>query len=333
MLQTVDIGPRSLDDYVPAVGEPIIEDIRALAGTMRGVRVLQINATPYGGGVSELLRSIVPLQRNLGLVADWKIIRGDEPFFGVTKALHNGLQGAHAPLTADQRQRFLETSRRNASQLEEAYDIVVVHDPQPAALLSLHGKGDTRWIWRCHIDTGAPDADTWAFLRPFLEGYDAAIFTMPDFVPPDLPIARRSIVPPAIDPLSPKNLDIDDALIDRVLGWIGVDASAPLVTQVSRFDPWKDPLGVIEAYRLARRAVPDLQLALFRALLDEAPLPAREWETEAAHGARDIVCGLPLPHDASRLLAEHAGEWFAFCSEACRRRFRQEPDLYVPVRH
>lgn len=271
MLQTVDIAPRRLDDYRETIGSEALEELRTLAAPLRGARVLQINATPYGGGVSELLRSLVPLERDLGLVADWKIISGDDAFFDVTKRLHNGLQGAPVNLSGIDRERYLAASQANARQLEEEYDVVIIHDPQPAALLQLCGKGAARWIWRCHIDTGSPDPNAWGFLRPYLDGYDAAVFTMAEFVPPDLPIERRAIVPPAIDPLSPKNMELGAALIDRVLGWIGVDSTLPLVTQVSRFDPWKDPLGVIAAYRAAREDVPDLQLALVGSMALDDP--------------------------------------------------------------
>jgi trehalose synthase len=271
MLQTVDVAPRRLDDYRDVIGSDAFDELRVLAAPQRGARVLQINATAYGGGVSELLRSLVPLERDLGLVADWKIISGDDAFFEVTKRLHNGLQGAAMDLSERDRDRYLAGNRANAEQLEEEYDVIIVHDPQPAALLGLHGKGAARWIWRCHIDTGSPDPKAWQFLRSYLDGYDAAVFTMADFVPPDLPIERRAIIPPAIDPLSPKNMELDDRLVDRVLGWIGVDPELPLVTQVSRFDPWKDPLGVIAAYRLAREAVPDLQLALVGSMALDDP--------------------------------------------------------------
>lgn len=271
MLQTVDLATRALDDYRSVIGSDALDELRALAVPLRGARVLQINATPYGGGVSELLRSLVPLERDLGLVADWKIISGDDQFFDVTKRLHNGLQGARVDISPADRDRYVAANRTHAQQLEEEYDVVIVHDPQPAALLGLHGKGAARWIWRCHVDTGSPHPETWQFLRPYLDGYDAAVFTMANFVPPDLPIELRAIIPPAIDPLSPKNMDLDDRLVDRVLGWIGMDPELPLVTQVSRFDPWKDPLGVIAAYRLARRAVPDLQLALVGSMALDDP--------------------------------------------------------------
>jgi len=271
VLQTVDTGRRTLAEYESIAGEQAVEELRALARPLRGARVLQINATPYGGGVSELLRSLVPLERDLGLVTDWTVISGDEAFFTVTKALHNGLQGAPISLPPDRREQYLAVSRANARQLDGEYDVIVVHDPQPAALLELGGKGRARWIWRCHIDTRAPHVETWNFLRPFVAGYDAAVFTLPEFVPPDLPIARRAIVPPAIDPLSPKNMPVDETLTERVLSWIGVSGDRPLVAQISRFDPWKDPMGAIAAYRQARQSIPRLQLALVGSLALDDP--------------------------------------------------------------
>ena len=251
MLQTVDVGERSLASYEGVSPEAILEELRATAAELRGVRVVHINATPYGGGVSELLRSTVPLYNDLGLIADWKIITGDTAFFEVTKKIHNGLQGADTPLTLEEEKLYESTARANAAALTEEYDVVFVHDPQPAAVLPFHGKGDARWIWRCHIDTGQPNPSVWSFCRRYLADYDAAIFTMDEFVPRDFPAVRVDILPPAIDPLSPKNMTIADSTTRQVLDWIGISLTRPLITQVSRFDPWKDPLGVIRAYELA----------------------------------------------------------------------------------
>jgi trehalose synthase len=181
----------------------------------------------------------------------------------VTKAIHNGLQGAERGLTESERARYVRTSEHNAGLLEDGFDVVVVHDPQPAGMLSFRGRGKARWIWRCHIDTSSPNPEVWAFVRDFLSGYDAGVFTMREFLPPDFPVERVELVAPAIDPLSPKNLDLDERTARQVLDWIGVPLGRhPLVTQVSRFDPWKDPLGVIAAYRLAREEVPGLALVL-----------------------------------------------------------------------
>ena len=271
MLELVDIGPRSLQAYRGVVPDAILDDLVRCAAPLRGARVLHLNATPYGGGVSELLRSSVPLLNDLGLVAHWKIIRGDDRFFQVTKKIHNALQGAAADLTESEREAYLGTSQRNAELLTEEYDFVFLHDPQPAGILALRGKGSGRWIWRCHIDTAQPNPSVWAFLHDSLEPFDAAVFTMAEFVPPDFPIARVEIIPPAIDPLSPKNMPLADATARGVLEWIGVELDRPLVSQVSRFDPWKDPLGVIAAYRLAREEVPGLQLALVGSMALDDP--------------------------------------------------------------
>ncbi len=272
MLELVDLAARPADVYRAVAPEETMEALASIARDLRGARILHVNATPYGGGVSELLRSTVPLLNGLGLVAHWKIIRGDERFFEVTKRIHNGLQGAGAALSESDREAYLATSKRNAALLEEDYDFVFLHDPQPAAIRGLRrASGAPRWIWRCHIDTAAPNPEVWAFLRGHLEGYDAAVFTMAEFVPPDLPVPHVEIMPPAIDPLSPKNIPLDDRTARGVLEWMGVRLDVPLVTQVSRFDPWKDPHGVIAAYRLARKEVPDLELALVGSMALDDP--------------------------------------------------------------
>jgi trehalose synthase len=284
-LQTVEVGERSLASYLNVAPIHILEALDREAEKLRGARILQLNATPYGGGVSELLRSGVPLLADLGLDVEWQVITGDEPFFRVTKAIHNGLQGDPRTLTQAERDAYVATSARNAELVADGYDFVVVHDPQPAALLPLLGKGSAKWVWRCHIETSAPNPDTWAFLRGFLCDYDAAVFTLRDFVPPDLPVARVAVIPPAIDPLSPKNLPLTRFTARQVLDWIGVRLDTPLVTQVSRFDPWKDPLGAIEAYRLAREEVPGLQLALVGSMALDDPEGwdlYRELQQEAA---------------------------------------------------
>jgi trehalose synthase len=262
MLETVDVGTQNLNLYERSAGAEAVAQLRELAAPLEGARVLHVNATPYGGGVAEILRSEIPLLRDLGILADWKLITGDQTFFSVTKTIHNGLQGAPRDLTLAEQETYLTNSTRNAQLLEEEYDLVVVHDPQPLLLLRLHGKGAARWVWRCHIDTSEPNLQVWNFLQPYLEDYDAAVFTLGSFVPPDVPVGRVEIIPPAIDPESPKNFELDTRVASRLLRWIGVEAERPLVTQVSRFDPWKDPLGVIAAYRLIKPEVPGLQLAL-----------------------------------------------------------------------
>ena len=260
-----------MDAYRDVVPDFILEALREHANRLRGARILHVNATAYGGGVSELLRSSVPLLRDLGLSVDWKVIAGSQDFFRATKALHNALQGSPQSLSEREQSAYLQCTSENAATLDGGYDFIVIHDPQPAGLLSANGKGGACWVWRCHIDTSEPNAEAWAFLRPFLADFDAAVFTMPEFVPPDLPIASVRAIAPAIDPLSPKNLEIPRHTASQILDWIGIDLPGRLVTQVSRFDPWKDPFGVIAAYRLVREEIGELQLALVGSMALDDP--------------------------------------------------------------
>jgi trehalose synthase len=279
MLQRVAVGHWPLGAYRKVVPESILEALCEQAKELEGARLLHINATPYGGGVSELLRSSVPLLHDLGLQVEWKVIAGRADFFKATKALHNGLQGSRQELTGAEREAWLDSARENARSIDGGYDFIVIHDPQPAGLAAaMHHEGAARWVWRCHIDTSEPNPQTWAFLRPYLAKFDAAVFTMEEFVPPDLPVARVRTIAPAIDPLSPKNFELSHDTARQILEWIGVEPEGPLVTQVSRFDAWKDPLGVIAAYHLAREEVPGLQLALVGSMALDDP---EGWEVYA----------------------------------------------------
>jgi len=275
-MQTVDVGTLSVSAYRAVAPDWIVEPLLEVAERLRGARVLHLSATPYGGGVSELLRSAVPLYNDLGVRASWKIISGDPAFFAVTKKLHNALQGGTEPVTDADIRRYEETSRRNAEQLSADpdfadCDFVFVHDPQPAAVLSFADPKKARSVWRCHVDTSEPAPGVWDHLGKYVERYDATVFTLPDFVPPTLARDRADIICPAIDPLSPKNMSLDDRTAHAVLNWIGIEPDRPLVTQVSRFDPWKDPLGVIDAFRLVRSEVPGLQLALVGSMALDDP--------------------------------------------------------------
>jgi trehalose synthase len=271
LLDYVDVGPRPLKQYEPIIGEEAVEEIRELAAPLKGARIAQINATTYGGGVSELLRSVVPLYRGLGIQCDWRIIAAGPEFFNVTKAFHNALQGAPYELRRAARETYLMCSTRNAQLLNEEYDFIIVHDPQPAAIRYFKGRGGARWIWRCHIDTSEPNEAVLEFLLPFLAEYDALVFTMERFVPPRLNHQRLATIIPAIDPLSPKNMALPESLGQEIRAWRGIDPDRPLLTQVSRFDPWKDPLGVIDVYRLVRREMPGLQLALLSTIAHDDP--------------------------------------------------------------
>jgi trehalose synthase len=268
--------PKSLDSYRDIIGEQRIEEIRRLAARLAGKRVLHINATAFGGGVAEILATLVPLMHDIGLRADWQVMRGAEEFYAVTKAMHNSLQGMRLEWTEQMQSIWLRYNQINADLFDEEYDFVVVHDPQPAAMLGmLHQRLGARppgkWVWRCHIDLTEAQAEVWDLIHPYIEQYDAAIFTMDEYVKADLVGPRILSIPPAIDPLSPKNVDLSDITAHEILDRYGVDAARPMILQVSRFDPWKDPLGVIDVYRALKPDFPDLQLVLIASMAHDDP--------------------------------------------------------------
>jgi len=247
-----------LDAYAPFVGRATIDDLRLLGEKLRGRRVQNINSTAVGGGVAEILNRLIPLLREVGIDAHWDVIRGGDEFFAVTKAIHNALHGQPVVLTEHDIAVFRQTTEENLRTLTLSDDVVFVHDPQPAALIE-HRRPGQHWIWRCHIDLSSPAPLAWEFLRPWVERYDAAVFSAPQFSRA-LPI-DQVLIAPSIDPLADKNRELDAHTIESVVTSLGIDPARPLVTQVSRFDRLKDPLGVIEAFKLAKK-YNDCQLLL-----------------------------------------------------------------------
>jgi trehalose synthase len=296
VLERVPLLERELDDYAPVVGDTTVEQLHELARPLRGIRVLHVSATAYGGGVAELLATHVPLLRSVGIEADWQVLRGSDEFFAITKQVHNALQGADVELTQEMRRTYLERILDNALLLEGGYDVVVVHDPQPAALLSFvrdhvpNWCADARWVWRCHIDLTDANPQVWEFFRPYIELHDASVWTMPEFVPASLKMDKIVHAPPCIDPLSVKNLDLATPFCIEIAKQYSIDPRRPIMCQVSRYDPWKDPIGVIEAFRIVRQQVTDAQLILAGSMATDDPEGFRVWdETEAARkGDRDI---------------------------------------------
>ncbi len=272
MLQQVELEEKHLNAYRPVVGDETIAEIKEVAKPLQGARVVHVNATAYGGGVAEMLQTLVPLMVDVGLDADWQVIEGADEFFNVTKAAHNGLQGMEIELTTEMKDIWQRYNKMNADAFEGTYDFVVVHDPQPASLLHYHGKADgEHWAWRCHIDTSHPNPDYWDFFAPYINQYEAAIFTMEQYVGPGVDFEHLAIITPTIDPLSPKNAPIDLSEARRIVGDFGLDLERPIITQVSRFDPWKDPLGVIDAYRIVKEQMPEVQLALVGSMASDDP--------------------------------------------------------------
>ena len=271
MLRQVNVGHKSLADYHSIVSRELMAEIRELAATVQGVRVCHVNATSFGGGVAEILYSLVPLMNDAGLRADWKVMFGREEFFDVTKAMHNALQGDPRGITEDDRRIFERYNVLNAGGLDGDYDVMIIHDPQPAGIRQYSPRNESaKWVWRCHIDLSAPNPEVLEFLRPMINAHDMAVFHMAGYVP-EGPMPETVVMPPAIDPLAPKNMALSAEDAAYIVNQFGLDAERPLILQVSRFDPWKDPLGVIDAYRAVKRRRPEVQLALVGSMATDDP--------------------------------------------------------------
>ena len=285
-----------IEDYIPIVGQATIEELGLLADRLRGKAIQNINSTAVGGGVAEILSRMIPLLNQLGVSAAWDVIKGDEKFFAITKKFHNGLHGVPVEIDAGEYAHFLEVNRYNAEQIRFG-DIVFVHDPQPIALVEKRSAIGKNWLWRCHIDFSRPNPKIWEFLRQFIPRYDAAVFSAPAFSQ-KLPIPQV-LIAPSIDPLSDKNKELDEPTIDAVFARFGIDRSRPVVTQISRFDYLKDPVGVIKAYKLAKERV-DMQLVVAGggATDDpEGPIIMEEVRREAEKDEDIFVLFLPPASD------------------------------------
>ncbi len=287
-----------LEDYTPIVGEEVIDQLYRLAEKLGPQRVVNVNSTRLGGGVAEILARTVPLLTQLGLDVRWEVIQGDPFFFEITKAMHNGLQGYKVPFNAKMIAHYQEVNQENARKFDWEADFVVVHDPQPAALIDHLRSRARQWIWRCHIDASRPHLPIWRFLRDIVSQYDASVFSMSKFSQ-NLPHPQY-LITPSIDPLSDKNRELTPEEVTEVMNRLGLDQEKPIVLQVSRFDSFKDPLGVLQAFRLVRRHT-SCQLILAGGEATDDPEGARILAEvqEAAHGEPDIHI-LLLPPDSHR---------------------------------
>jgi len=285
-------SPR-LDDYRDIIGQSQVDALRFLARDLKGKSIKMVNSTAVGGGVAEMLNRLVPLLSELEVPTHWDVITGGNDFFEVTKAFHNALHGSNYELTKTAQEIFLVYSEQNRERLQFEEELVVIHDPQPVGLIRARDKSSASWAWRCHIDLSNPDARVWEFLRPFVEQYDAAIFSSASFAR-QLPIPQYLFYP-CIDPLSEKNKDLPDFVVQKVCDDFGIDRSRPIVTQVSRFDRLKDPVGVVHAYKLAKKYV-DCQLVLAGGGASDDPEGAAVLQEvkEAAGSDPDIII-LDLP--------------------------------------
>ncbi len=294
----------SLDAYEPIVGRDIIDQLFQIATPLKGMKIVHVNSTRVGGGVAEILHKMIPLMNALGLEAQWEVITGTSEFYQCTKSFHNALQGNHVVIPDTHLREYEKINAKFAEEqrgtLEDA-DIVIIHDPQPAAVVKHFTNRKGKWIWRCHIDASRPYRPVWKYLRDKVANYDASVFSLADFAQP-LPHPTY-LIPPSIDPLTEKNIDLDPDEIASVYDEFGIDPARPMILQVSRYDRFKDPLGVIEAYRLAKKFTPTLQLVLAGGGASDDPEGAVVLEEVELAGRDDPdIKVLDLPPDAHRTI-------------------------------
>jgi len=249
--------------YAKVAGQDAVSKLQQLAAPMKGKKFVHVNSTRVGGGVAEILIKMVPLMNELGIDTSWEVITGEDKFYQCTKSMHNALQGDPVDITDDLLKAYEETNLRNAEELRpvlEEADYVIIHDPQPAPLLSLCPNRKGKWVWRCHIDASKPHPPVWNYLSQYVKDYDASYFSLADYAQ-QLPHTQY-LIPPSIDPLSEKNMDLDQSEIESVYEEFDLDRSRPIMLQVSRYDRFKDPIGVIEAYKFVKASMPEIQLVL-----------------------------------------------------------------------
>ncbi len=276
-----------LEDYQPIVGKSSIDELRLLANRLARKSVQHVNSTFVGGGVAEILSRMVPLLNQLGINARWDVIKGDDRFFDITKKFHNALHGRKEQLSKEDFEYFIETNRKNFDVLWPSADYYLIHDPQPVLMIEKKEELGGKWIWRCHIDVSQPDMNVWGFLDDYVEKYDAAVFSAPNFAQ-NLSISQF-MISPSIDPLSDKNRDLPASAIEAVLNKYNIDPQKPMVVQISRFDYLKDPLGVIQAFEMVRKGI-DCQLVLAGGAATDDPESAKVLEEvqKYADGKKDI---------------------------------------------
>jgi len=292
-----------IENYAAVVGEAVIEHLFQLAGPLQGTKILHVNSTKEGGGVAEILNRLVPLMQELGLETDWQVITGESDFYQCTKTMHNALQGKRIDLSRSMIEAYERTNQENYELLKgplSESDFVFIHDPQPAPFLNLCQERRGKWIWRCHIDVSHPYRPVWKYLKRFVRGYDASIWSMAAFAQ-KLPHPLY-LIPPSIDPLSEKNIPLEEQELKTTMEHFGLDPRLPIVTQISRFDRFKDPVGVIQAFRMVRENTP-LQLVLAGGGATDDPEGKEVLdEVIAAAGEDQRIKVLLLPPDAHRTI-------------------------------
>ncbi len=274
----------SIEAYRPIVGTQFIDELYRIAEHINDRTVQHINSTPVGGGVAEILHRLVPLTNELGVNATWDVIKGSEEFFNVTKAFHNALHGSGNDITGEMFEIFRETTRDNLKTMNLYGDVIMIHDPQPAGLIEKKNEIGRKWAWRCHIDVSQPNKKLWDFLQHYVTQYHASVFSMPDFSQ-QLPIPQF-LIAPSIDPLADKNKELEQDFIDSILEKYELDPERPIITQISRYDRLKDPVGVIQAYQIVKKRY-DVQLVLAGGGASDDPEGAAVLQEVQEMGAED----------------------------------------------
>ncbi|MFO7914287.1 MAG: glycosyltransferase [Candidatus Krumholzibacteriales bacterium] len=296
--------PPKLKRYAEIVGNDVIDQLFQLAHLLEGIKVVHVNSTRQGGGVAEILNKLVPLMKELGLDVSWETIGGNPEFFATTKNFHNALQGNKIETSDRLKKIYEKTNLENAEMLKDKLmdaDIVFIHDPQPAMLLNYLPERKGKWIWRCHIDVSHPHRGTWKYIKNLVKDYDASIFSIPAFA--QLLPHVQYLIPPSIDPLSEKNIDLSPGEIESIVSGLGIDTSLPSMLQVSRYDYFKDPVGVIKAYRLTKKFAPSLQLILAGGEATDDPESQKViMEVKEAAGDDENIHVLLLPSDAHKVI-------------------------------
>jgi len=277
---------RKLENYEKIAVEETIYNIKHMAEKLKDLTVVHVNSTAFGGGVAEILSSMIPLMNSIGLKAEWEVIEAPSEFFNITKLFHHGVQGMEVKLTDEMKEFYLKINKENAEKLDLDKDIIVIHDPQPLAI-RYYRSNCGKWVWRCHIDASTPYKPVWDFVINFVKLYDAYIFHMEEYVQPEIDKSRAYVIKPSIDPLSEKNREMSNTEIEKVLERYDVNPEKPILVQVARFDPWKDPLAAIDVYRKVKEKIPDVQLLFIASMAHDDPEGWIYYEKTARHAGND----------------------------------------------
>lgn len=292
MYSSVPVGHKSLESYRPLVGDEVVERIRTLAEPLSGARVLHLNITAFDTVTAEKLAGLVPLMNDVGLNTEWQVVRTTDQFAAANRAMYNALGGTFVEWSVEVHDVWLKYNSMNAELFDQPYDFVVVHDPQPAGILSgilqkTEKRPPGKWIWRSHLDLSEAQPEVWDALYRHVQLYDAAVFSAEEYVRPELEAQQTAIIPPTIDPLSPRNVEISTDTINSILKRYSIDPERPLICQISRFDRWSDPTGAIDVYRLVKQQIPRVQLVLVANVLSSESEAWPYYERTARYAGED----------------------------------------------